>query len=134
MTDGLWPVCDRDVVSVLKRRLSTKFAEILLSTKVTGLKEQKNGVAVSLENLKGVVSKQRFDKVLISIGRRPNNENLGFENTAVKVNDKGFVEVDGMGFFLLNRLPTFSAKQKAFRIFKLAFRTFQFFHQGKNKM
>ena len=59
------------------------------------MKEQKNGVAVSLEDLKGELSKQRFDKVLIAIGRKPNSENLGLENTAVKVNDKGFIEVDG---------------------------------------
>ncbi len=95
MTDGLLPGCDRDLVSVLKRRLSKKFTEILLNTRVTGLKEQKNGVAVTLESLKGEVSKQRFDKVLIAIGRKPNSENLGLENTAIKVNDKGFIEVDG---------------------------------------
>ena len=95
MTDGLLPGCDRDLVSVLKRRLDKKFEEILLKTKVVELKEQKNGVAVTLEDKKGVQSKRRFDKVLISIGRRPNTENLGLENTAVKVTQKGFVEVDG---------------------------------------
>ncbi|MBN1958483.1 MAG: dihydrolipoyl dehydrogenase [Desulfuromonadales bacterium] len=95
MTDGLLPGCDRDLVSVLKRRLDKKFTEILLKTKVIDLKEQKNGVAVTLEDKKGAQSKNRFDKVLISIGRRPNTENLGLENTAVKINDKGFVVVDG---------------------------------------
>lgn len=95
MTDGLLPGCDRDLVSVLKRRLDKKFTEILLKTKVIDLKEQKNGVAVTLEDKKGAQSKKRFDKVLISIGRRPNTENLGLENTAVKINDKGFVVVDG---------------------------------------
>ena len=95
MTDGLLPGCDRDLVSVLKRRLGKKFVEILLNTRVTGLKEQKNGVAVTLEKVQGEVSKQRFDKVLIAIGRKPNSENLGLENTAIKVDDKGFVEVDG---------------------------------------
>ncbi|WP_029915929.1 dihydrolipoyl dehydrogenase [Pelobacter seleniigenes] len=95
MTDGLLPGCDRDLVSVLKRRLDKKFEEILLKTKVVELKEQKNGVAVILEDKKGEQSKRRFDKVLISIGRRPNTENLGLENTAIKVTQKGFVEVDG---------------------------------------
>ncbi len=95
MTDGLLPGCDRDLVSVLKRRLDKKFSEILLKTKVTELKEQKNSVAVSFKNLKGESSAKRFDKVLISIGRRPNSDNLGLENTSIKVSDKGFVEVDG---------------------------------------
>lgn len=95
MTDGLLPGCDRDLVSLLKRRLETVFAEILLKTKVVEIKEQKNGVAVSLEDKKGEVAKRRFDKVLIAIGRKPNTEQLGLEKTGIKRNDKGFIEVDG---------------------------------------
>jgi dihydrolipoamide dehydrogenase len=95
MTSGLLPGCDRDLVSVLKRRLDTRFEQILLNTKVAELKEQKNGVAVTFENQKGESSLEQFEKVLISIGRRPNSENLGLENTAVKITAKGFVEVDG---------------------------------------
>ncbi len=95
MTNGLLPGCDRDLVSVLKRRLDGKFKEIMLSTKVVDLKEQKSAVAVELEDKKGEVSGKKFDQVLIAIGRRPNSENLGLENTAIKVTDKGFIEVDG---------------------------------------
>ncbi len=94
MTDGLLPGCDRDLVSVLKRRLGKKFAEIKLNTRVTDLKEQKNGVMVTLEDKQGETTKSLFSKVLIAIGRKPNTENLGLENTAIKVNAKGFVEVD----------------------------------------
>ncbi len=94
MTDGLLPGCDRDLVSVLKRRLDKKFADIKLSTRVTDLKEQKNGVMVTLEAKSGETTKSRFEKVLIAIGRKPNSENLGLENTAIKVSGKGFVEVD----------------------------------------
>ena len=95
MTNGLLPGCDRDLVSALKRRLDKKFAEILLSTKVLEMKEQKNGVQVALEDKKGERSNRRFDKVLIAVGRKPNGENLGLENTSVKVNEKGFIAVDG---------------------------------------
>ncbi len=94
MTDGLLPGCDRDLVSVLKRRLDQTFDDILLGTRVVELKEQKNGVAVIFEK-KGEQTRKRFDKVLIAIGRRPNSENLGLDKTAIKVSDKGFVEVDG---------------------------------------
>ncbi len=94
MTDGLLPGCDRDLVSVLKRRLDQTFDDILLGTRVVELKEQKNGVAVIFEK-KGEQTRKRFDKVLIAIGRRPNSENLGLDKTAIKVTDKGFVEVDG---------------------------------------
>ena len=60
MTEGLLPGCDRDLVSVLKRRLDKKFEEILLKTKVVELKEQKNGVAVTLEDKKGGAEQQTF--------------------------------------------------------------------------
>jgi len=95
MTEGLLPGCDRDLVSVLKRRLDKKFAAIMLNTRVTDVKAQKSGVMVTLQDKKEETTKQRFTKVLVSIGRRPNTENLGLDNTAVKVNDKGFIEVDG---------------------------------------
>jgi len=95
MTAGLLPGCDRDLVSVLKRRLEKKFADILLNTKVSKIKEQKNGVAVTFENNKGESNNKRFEKVLIAIGRRPNSENLGLDKTEVKIDDRGFVAVDG---------------------------------------
>lgn len=94
MTSGLLPGCDRDLVSTLKRRLDKKFEEILLNTKVTDIKEQKNGVAVSFENNKGESNNRRFDKVLIAIGRKPNSDNLGLEKTTIKLDEQGFVAVD----------------------------------------
>ena len=94
MTAGLLPGCDRDLVSVLKRRIDKKFTEIKLNTRVTDLKEQKNGVMVTVEDKQGEATKSLFSKVLIAIGRKPNSENLGLENTSIKVNEKGFVEVD----------------------------------------
>ena len=94
MTAGLLPGCDRDLVSVLKRRIDKKFTEIKLNTRVTDLKEQKNGVMVTVEDKQGEATKSLFSKVLIAIGRKPNGENLGLENTSIKVNDKGFIQVD----------------------------------------
>ena len=93
MTDGLLPGCDRDLVSVLKRRLARKFTEIKINTRVSELKEQKNGVMVTFEE-KGESTRSRYDKVLIAIGRKPNSETLGLENTAITLDEKGFVEVD----------------------------------------
>ena len=95
MTNGLLPGCDRDLVSVLKRRLDRKFEAILLNTKVASLKEQKSGVVVNLEEMKGAGTQKRFDKVLVAIGRKPNTENLGLQNTRIEVDERGFVAVDG---------------------------------------
>lgn len=95
MTDGLLPGCDRDLVSVLKRRLDRKFESIMLNTRVEGIKEQKNGVMVTLTDNKKATTTKRFAKVLVAIGRKPNTENLGLDNTSIKLDKKGFVEVDG---------------------------------------
>lgn len=95
MTNTLLPGCDRDLVSVLKRRLDPKFAAIMMETKVAKLDEKKNGVAVSFETAKGEKSTQTFDRVLIAIGRRPNTEELGLENTKIERDKRGVVPVDG---------------------------------------
>ena len=94
MTGGLLPGADRDLVSVLKRRLDRKFKAIRLNTKVAQLTETPTGVAVTFEDKKGT-TEEIFDRVLISIGRRPNTEDLGLENTNIQVDGKGFVPVDG---------------------------------------
>lgn len=95
MTDGLLPGCDRDLVAVLKRRLASVLDAIRLNTRVTSFKEQQNGVAVTLEDREGETENRRFDRVLIATGRRPNSDRLGLENTAVKLDENGFVQVDG---------------------------------------
>ena len=95
MTDGLLPGCDRDLVSVLKRRLDRKFASIMLNTRVEEVKEQKNGVMVTMADSKQETTKKRFDKVLIAIGRKPNTENLCLDKTSIKLDEKGFIKVDG---------------------------------------
>jgi dihydrolipoamide dehydrogenase len=95
MTGGLLPGCDRDLVAVLKRRLDGRFATIMLNSRVVAMQEQKNGVQVTLEDRQGKSSRQRFDQVLVAIGRRPNTDQLGLEHIAVRLDAKGFIEVDG---------------------------------------
>ncbi len=95
MTDGLLPGADRDLVKILAKRLEKKFEAILLGAKVVELKEQKNGIKVRFEDKDGKAAEKLFEKVLISVGRTPNTKDVGLENTGVKVNKRGFIEVDG---------------------------------------
>ncbi len=95
MMPNILPGADKDLVRVLQKSLDDKFTSILTETKVVKLEEVKNGIKVTLENKNGESSEEVFDKVLMTIGRRPNTENLGLENTSVKVNAKGFIEIDG---------------------------------------
>jgi dihydrolipoamide dehydrogenase len=93
MTEGLLPGADRDLVRPLKARLDKQFQAIHLKTKVAGLTATKAGIVAKLEG-EGVEPELTFDRVLISIGRRPNSKNLGLEKTKVEIDEKGFIKVD----------------------------------------
>jgi dihydrolipoamide dehydrogenase len=93
LTPGLLPGADRDLVRPLQKRLEQQFAKIHLNTKVESLQATRGGIVVNLSG-EGVEPKQTFDRVLISIGRRPNSKGFGLEKTGVEVNDKGFIPVD----------------------------------------
>jgi dihydrolipoamide dehydrogenase len=93
MTPGLLPGADRDLVAVLEKKLKGLFASIMLNTKVVKVAEEKNGIRVTFEG--DVAEKEQvFDRVLVSIGRRPNSKIPGLETTKVKVDAKGFIESD----------------------------------------
>lgn len=94
MMPGLLPGADLDLVRQLHRRLSKKIDSIMLETIVTEMKELKEGISVSFEGKNAPDKDQVYDSVLVSVGRRPNSEDLGLENTAAKVNDEGFIEID----------------------------------------
>lgn len=94
MLPGLLPGADRELVRPLQKRLESLFEAIHLSTKVDGLDVMKSGITARLVAEDGKATEEKFDRVLVSIGRRPNSQNLGLENTTVQVDAKGFVAVD----------------------------------------
>jgi dihydrolipoamide dehydrogenase len=94
LTDTLLPGADRDLVKPLQKRLEGLFSSIMLKTKVVKLEDTGSAVRVSFEGPDGP-SVQEFSRVLVAVGRRPNSDGLGLENTRAVVNAKGFVEVDG---------------------------------------
>jgi dihydrolipoamide dehydrogenase len=93
MLDRLIAQADADLARPLIKRMNDLFAAVHTETKVVSLEEHADHVAVQLE---GAVEEpeQPFDRVLIAIGRRPNAANLGLENTLVKADERGFIEVD----------------------------------------
>ena len=94
MTDGLLPGADRDLVRILQKRLESSFKEILLQTKVTGVKASAKEVGINFETADGKARSEKYERVLIAVGRTPNSKNLGLENTKVKVIERGFVEIN----------------------------------------
>src|SRR6202142_878648 len=95
MMPGRLPGADRDLVLPLHKRLEKLFAAILLNTTVSSLKDDKTGIRVTLEGSAVKEKTQVFDRVLMSVGRRPNSEIAGLDKTNVKVNAKGFIEING---------------------------------------
>lgn len=93
LTPGLLPGADRDLVKPLQARLQKELHAIRLQTKVTSLVDLKTCIEATLEGPSGEI-RERYDRVLVSVGRRPNSQGIGLENTGVKIDAKGFVQVD----------------------------------------
>jgi len=97
MTPGLLPGADRDLVNILARRIESMCEAVLLNTKVVAMKDVDGGIAVTFEGQlpEGMPKERTFDRVLVSVGRRPNSKVPGLDKTRVAINQRGFIEVDG---------------------------------------
>jgi dihydrolipoamide dehydrogenase len=95
MLPGLLPGADRDLVTPLAKRLEKLFASIMLNTKVVEMRDDGSGIRVKLEGPDVKQAEQTFDRVLVSVGRKPNSGDLGLETTQVQIDAKGFIKVDG---------------------------------------
>lgn len=94
MLPNLLTGADRDLANVLIGVLEKKFTKILLKTKVVEMREKGDQIEVTFEGLHVDQPVQAFDRVLVSVGRRPNTEDIGLENTKIQLDPKGFVKVD----------------------------------------
>jgi dihydrolipoamide dehydrogenase len=99
MMPGLLPGADRDLVNVLAKRIEAICEAVHLNTRVAGMRVESSGVSVTFEAAGASdappagAREQTFDRVLVSVGRKPNPV-PGIERTRVVVNGRGFVEVD----------------------------------------
>ncbi len=93
LTDSLIPECDRDLVKPLQNRIEARYEAIMLSTEVTGMEAQKSGIKVSFEG-EGAPESERYDKVLVAVGRRANGDRLELGSSGVEVDERGVIAVD----------------------------------------
>ena len=91
--DSLIPGCDKDLVRGLTKVISKRYKSILLKTKVSEIKAQKNGLKVSFEGAKAP-QPTLYDKVLVAVGRRPNGNKISADKAGVNVDEAGFIAVD----------------------------------------
>ena len=94
LTDTLIPGCDRDLVKPLQDRISQRYEKIMPGTEVTGMEAQKSGIKVSFDG-KDAPESERYEKVLVAVGRRANGDRLDLGAAGVDVDDRGVVAVDG---------------------------------------
>lgn len=94
LMDQLIPGADRDVVAPLHKFIAKKYENILLETKVTKVEAKKDGIYVTFEGKNAPSEPQKFDQVLVAVGRRPNGDLIEAEKAGVKVDERGFIAVD----------------------------------------
>ncbi|PHM55705.1 dihydrolipoyl dehydrogenase [Xenorhabdus hominickii] len=93
MFDQVIPAADKDVVKVFTKRVSKKF-NLMLETKVTAVEAKEDGIYVTMEGKKAPAEPQRYDAVLVAIGRVPNGKSLDAGKAGVEVDERGFIHVD----------------------------------------
>lgn len=94
LMDGLLMGADRDLVKPLQRKLKKLFEDrIFLDTKVGSLAASGDAVEVTFEG-PSKFGTEKYDRVLVSVGRRPNTFDIGIENTAIKTDKRGFIACD----------------------------------------
>jgi len=94
MLPGLLPGADRDLVLPLHKRLEKLFEAILVNTTVSSLREERGGIRATFEGADVKEREKVFDRVLVSVGRKPNSEISGLEKTKVQLGQRGFVRVN----------------------------------------
>ncbi|MEI7106267.1 dihydrolipoyl dehydrogenase [Pectobacterium versatile] len=93
MFDQVIPAADKDIVKVFTKRISKQF-NLMLETKVTAVEAKEDGIYVTMEGKKAPAEPQRYDAVLVAIGRVPNGKLLDVGQAGVEVDERGFIHVD----------------------------------------
>ena len=92
IADRILPVEDREVSEFMKTSFESQGMRILVNSKLEDIKKLKNGVEAKIVS-NGKVTSEEFDSVIMAVGIQGNTENLGLENTKVKV-DKGNIKIN----------------------------------------
>lgn len=94
MMPDILPGVDKDLKQVFKKEQKELIKAAQFKTKVTGVKKSKGKLVVTLEKEDGKQDEQKFDKMLVAIGQKPNSSGLGLENAGIEADEQGFIKVD----------------------------------------
>jgi len=92
--DTFLPAVDKQIARDAQRQFKQQGLDVNLGCKVTGAKTGKKGVAVTFEDKDGE-HKVEFDRLIVCVGRRPNTRGLADDSVGLKLDDRGFIQVDG---------------------------------------
>lgn len=85
---------DEEVSKEMLRIFKKQGIRIEVSCKIANVERTKTGVKFEAEYSNGKKETLEFEKLLVAVGRKPNTEGIGFENTKAEL-DRGFVKVNG---------------------------------------
>jgi dihydrolipoamide dehydrogenase len=94
LMDRILPIEDEEVSAQAKKSFERAGMEVLVNSKVTDAKVSDDGVTVVIETEGEDARTLEASHLLVAVGRRPVTEDCGIANTAIKVDDRGYVEVD----------------------------------------
>ena len=98
MMDGLMQGADRDLVKVWQKYNEKRFDNVYVNTKTVGVEAREDGIYVTFEKANdkstAPAEPQRYDMVLVAVGRAPNGLLIGADKAGVAVTDRGFINVD----------------------------------------
>jgi dihydrolipoamide dehydrogenase len=94
LTSGIMPGIDQDLANVFKKSRTDLMERIRFETKVTFVKKTGKKLKVTFEDKEGKSQTETFDKMLVSIGEKPNTENLGLEEAGIEIDQKNFIKVN----------------------------------------
>ncbi|HEX5125859.1 MAG TPA: dihydrolipoyl dehydrogenase [Rhodocyclaceae bacterium] len=94
MMDGLMAGADRDLVKVWEKQNTHRFDKIMLKTKTVAVTARPDGILVKFEGEQAPAEEQKYDMVLVAVGRSPNGKKISAEKAGVVISDRGFINVD----------------------------------------
>jgi len=94
LMDQILPGVDADIVAPLYKRMKPRLKNCYLKTKVTKVEAKKDGLYVTFEGENAPSKPEKFDRILCSVGRRPNGDQIDAAKAGVKVDERGFIPVD----------------------------------------
>lgn len=84
---------EKSMTAVVKKRLKKKDASIITSAFAKGVEESDKGVTVTYE-VNEKEEKVEADYVLVTVGRKPNTQEIGLEQVGIEVDDRGLIKID----------------------------------------